>query len=90
MKYLFAAAMLLLVIAETPAQQVEAKSVTITSYVYGNRYCARLPIVASVMSKTFGADRGEGLPGPTGNCLEACTSDGARYLAVFRDDKGYA
>lgn len=89
MKYLFGVAMLLLAVTYTSAQPAEAKTVTLTSYVYGNRYCARLPIVGSALSKTFGGDRGEGLPGPTGDCIAACTADGTRYLAVLIDDNGF-
>ena len=89
MKSLFIAAILLFSMADTSAQQADTKPVTVTSYVYGNRYCARLPIVASIMSKTFGADRGEELPGPTGDCATVCTADGDRYLAMLVDDKGF-
>lgn len=89
MKYLFAAAILLFAVAETPAQTGAATPVTVTSYVYANRFCARVPILAAIMSKTFGADRGEeGLPGPAGSCVEACTTDGERHLAMTSGEKG--
>ncbi len=80
MKYLFAAAILLLLMADAHAQPVYAKPVTLTSYVYGNRYCARLPILGIALSKTFSADTGEDIPAPTGDCVATCTSDGYRYL----------
>lgn len=90
MKYLFAAAILLLAVAETPAQSGEAKQVTVTSYVYANRFCARMPILGISMSKVFGADRGdEELPGPTGSCVEACKPDSERHLAVVSGENGF-
>lgn len=90
MKYLFVTTILLLVLANAPAQTGEAKPVTVTSYVYANRFCARMPILGISMTKIFGADRGdEELPGPTGNCVEACKPDGERHLAVVSGEDGF-
>lgn len=86
MKYLFAAAIFLFVIAETPAQQVEAKSVTITSYVFGNRYCAQASALGTTFAKILG-DSSSDIPGPTGDCVKACTPDGDRFLIIHQNEK---
>lgn len=86
MKYLFAAAMLLFAMVDAPAQQVEAKSVTITSYVFGNRYCAQASALGASFAKILG-DSSPEIPGPVGDCVKVCTPDGDRFLIINQNDK---
>ena len=66
--------------------QTEAKAVTITSYVFGNRYCSQASALGATFSKILG-DSSTDIPGPTGDCVKVCTPDGDRFLIIIRDEK---
>lgn len=80
------AVFILLIFAIVTDAQVAQQTVTVTSWVYGNRFCASASGAGALLSEVM-LDKDPVVPGPVDLCVEKCTPEGERWFEIIAGGK---